>query len=102
METVGDLNRLWRASGSGAGVFCPAVAAHMRDLRMGGDRRGSRFSLPVWQKINDLVSIEVHHDGAKRSAAPKGEIVDAQAFHVFYGLGGQRHDPSHHRHKGTS
>jgi hypothetical protein len=100
MEAVGDLNGLRRASRGRARVLRTSVAAHMRNLWVGDHPRGSGVSLPVRQHIDNLMSIQVDHDRAERSAALKGKVVDAQTLHVLSLRGGQVHDPAHNRHPG--
>lgn len=39
---------------------------------------GQGLGLPVWQRINDLVTLEVDQNGAVAVAAPPGPVIHAQ------------------------
>jgi hypothetical protein len=56
------------------------------------------FCLTVWQHINDSVGVQVHQDGAKRSATQKREIIDAQTMNLLCWFGWESHDLSNNRH----
>ncbi len=71
MEAIGNLNRLRRASRGRAGVLCAPVTAHMGNLWVGSDPRGSSFSLAVWQQVDDLMRVHVYEYHTERSATPK-------------------------------
>ena len=73
MEPIGHLNRLRSATRGGTGILAASIATHMGHFGMGlhPDHRG--FCLTVWQQINDLVGVQVHQDGAERSATQRCE-----------------------------
>jgi hypothetical protein len=55
----------------------------MHDLWVGGHPRGGGLGLPIGQNVDDLVSVQVHDDRAKRPAELKREIVEAKTLHMF-------------------
>ena len=67
-------------------------------LLLGSHPRGGGFGLPVWEQIDNLVGVQVHHNRAKGSAAPKREVVEAKALHMLGFWSGQCYDSVHDRH----
>lgn len=74
----------------------------MGNLWMVSHPRSRSVRLPIGQDVDNLVSFQVHHDRAERSAAPKRKIIKAQALHVLCLRRGQRHHPAHNGHPGGS
>src|SRR5579863_7643275 len=100
MEAIGHLNGLWSAGRGSTGVFRASVTAHMGDFWMSGHPRGSGVGLPVRQQVDDLVRVQIDHDRAERSTAPKRKIIDAQTLYVLSLRTGQRQAPPKNRNRG--
>jgi hypothetical protein len=100
MEPIGHLNGLRSTTRGGAGILAASIAADMRNFGMGLQPGHCGFCLTVWQQINYLMGVQVHQDGAERSATQKREIIEAQILNRLCWLGRQSHDSANNRHPG--
>ena len=76
VESVCNLERVWRASRSGFGICAAAVPTDDFNGWMICQPGGNRSSTTVWKQINDGAAFQINDNRAIAMTFPKGEIIN--------------------------
>jgi hypothetical protein len=77
VESVGDLNRLWRSAHRGVGVGTRAIAADELNARSRGEPRSHRVRLSIREEIDHSMSLEVDENRSVARAFFPRPVIDA-------------------------
>ena len=77
VPAVGHLQGLGSAEAGAAGVFGRAISGQDPDAGPLLEPNGQRRRGTVREKVDDAVTVEVHHNRTVAAALPHGPIVDA-------------------------
>jgi hypothetical protein len=76
VEPIDDLHRLWGPVPNPLGIKLTPIAADDLDTRVRLQPLRDRGRRAHREQINDLMALEITHDGPKASAAPPGPFVE--------------------------